>query len=62
MNILITGVCGFVGFSLAEELLKHNKNIIGVDNINGYYSKKLKKKRLSILKKKKFSIYFNRYK
>ena len=53
MNILITGVCGFVGFSLAEELLKHNKNIIGVDNINGYYSKKLKKKRLSILKKKK---------
>ncbi|WP_027303475.1 GDP-mannose 4,6-dehydratase [Candidatus Pelagibacter ubique] len=53
MNILITGVCGFVGFSLAEELLKLNNNIIGVDNINNYYSKVLKKKRLSILKKKK---------
>ena len=53
MNILITGVCGFVGFSLAEELLKSNINIIGVDNINNYYSKVLKKKRLSILKKKK---------
>ena len=53
MNILITGVCGFVGFSLAEELLKSNINIIGVDNINNYYSKVLKKKRLSILKEKK---------
>ena len=53
MNILITGVCGFVGFSLAEELLKSKNNIIGVDNINNYYSKKLKKKRLSILKKSK---------
>jgi UDP-glucuronate 4-epimerase len=53
MNILITGVCGFVGFSLAQELMKTKNKIIGVDNINNYYSKKLKKKRLSILKKKK---------
>ena len=54
MNILITGVCGFIGFSLAEELMKTKNKIIGVDNINNYYSKKLKKKRLSILKKKNF--------
>ena len=53
MNILITGVCGFIGFSLAEELMKNKNKIIGVDNINNYYSKKLKKKRLTILKKKK---------
>lgn len=53
MNILITGVCGFIGFSLAEELMKTKNKVIGVDNINNYYSKKLKKKRLSILKKKK---------
>ena len=53
MNILITGVCGFIGFSLAEELMKTKNTIIGVDNINNYYSKKLKQKRLSILKKKK---------
>ena len=46
MNILITGVCGFIGFSLAEELMKTKNTIIGVDNINNYYSKKLKKKRL----------------
>lgn len=53
MNILITGACGFIGFSLAKELMKTKNKIIGVDNINNYYSKKLKKKRLSILKKKK---------
>jgi hypothetical protein len=33
--------------------MKTKNKIIGVDNINNYYSKKLKKKRLSILKKKK---------
>jgi UDP-glucuronate 4-epimerase len=53
MNILITGACGFIGFSLAQELMKTKNKIIGVDNINNYYSKKLKRKRLSILKKKK---------
>ncbi len=54
MNILLTGVCGFIGFSLSKELLKNSKNnIYGVDNINRYYSRKLKKKRLEILNKKK---------
>ena len=53
MNILITGVCGFIGFSLANNLLTSKNSIIGVDNINNYYSKKLKEKRLSILKKNK---------
>ena len=46
MNILITGVCGFIGFSLANTLLNSKNTVIGVDNINNYYSKKLKKKRL----------------
>ena len=31
-------------FSLAEELLKTNCKVIGIDNINNYYSKKLKKR------------------
>ena len=60
MNILITGVCGFVGFSLANKLLKSKKfRIYGVDNINSYYSKKLKFKRLDILKKNK-NFFFDR--
>ena len=53
MNILITGVCGFIRFSLAEELMKTKNTIIGVDNINNYYFKRLKQKRLSILKYRK---------
>ena len=53
-SFLITGVAGFVGFSLANKLIK-NKNfkIIGVDNLNHYYDQKLKIDRLKILKKNK---------
>ena len=53
-TILITGVAGFIGFSLAKRLLrKKNINIVGIDNLNSYYSKKLKLKRLEVLKKNK---------
>ena len=53
MKILITGVAGFIGFKLAEKLLKASHTIYGVDNINNYYSVNLKKQRLKILKKNK---------
>ena len=53
MNILITGVAGFIGFSLANSLLKKNYNIYGIDNYDIYYNPSIKKKRVSILKKKK---------
>ena len=44
MNILITGVAGFIGFSLAHELLRNKKyKIIGIDNLDKYYSARLKK-------------------
>ena len=59
MKVLITGCAGFIGFHLSEKLLK-NKNfkIVGVDNLNSYYSVKLKKIRLNILKKnKKFKFF-----
>ncbi len=53
MNILITGCAGFIGSSFALKLLNTNNryNIIGIDNLNDFYSKKLKYKRLSNLKK-----------
>ncbi len=60
MNILITGCAGFIGFSLTKKFLELNKKnkIIGFDNLNDFYSIKLKKKRLSILKKyKNFKFY-----
>ena len=59
MKVLVTGSAGFIGFHLCNSLLKKkNLKIVGIDNLNEYYSVKLKKLRLSILKKnKKFKFY-----
>ena len=60
MNYLVTGCAGFIGYHVVESLLKKNKNskVIGLDNINDYYSVKLKKKRIEKLNKnKKFKFY-----
>ena len=50
MKILVTGCAGFIGFHLCKNLVKNIK-IVGIDNINNYYSPIIKKSRLSILKK-----------
>ena len=57
MNILITGVAGFIGFNLAKYLLNKKYKIYGVDNLDSYYSILLKKKRLNNLKKNKSFIF-----
>ena len=51
MKILITGIAGFIAFNFAKELC-NNKNIkvVGIDNYSDYYSVKLKKKRVQILR------------
>ena len=51
MKIIITGVAGFIGYSLALKLLRQNHTIIGIDNLDDYYSVNYKKKRLLELKK-----------
>tara|TARA_B110000003_G_C16599950_1_gene515205 strand:+ start:658 stop:1626 length:969 start_codon:yes stop_codon:yes gene_type:complete len=51
MTILITGCAGFIGFSITRDLLSKNIKVLGVDNLNDYYSTKLKKERLKELKK-----------
>ena len=50
-KVLITGVAGFIGFALAEKLIKKNFIVHGIDNFDNYYSVKLKKKRIELLKK-----------
>ena len=50
MKVLITGVAGFIGFHLANNLLLKNYEVYGVDNINDYYDPNLKLHRLEILK------------
>ncbi len=49
--ILVTGVAGFIGFSLTKKLLLDGHNIVGIDNLNSYYDKSLKLSRLAELKK-----------
>ena len=42
MNVLITGVVGFIGSHLAERLKSLGHNVVGVDSISDYYSLELK--------------------
>ena len=58
-KILVTGAAGFIGFSLTRSLLKSGFYVIGLDNLNNYYSKKLKVDRIEILKKIKNSNFVN---
>ena len=52
-KILITGCAGFIGYNLTKFLIKKKFFVIGIDNLDNYYSVKLKKKRLNDLKKNK---------
>ena len=56
MKILITGVAGFIGYNLAKKLIKKHQ-VVGIDNINSYYSVKLKKERIKKLKNNNFQFY-----
>ena len=47
MKILVTGTAGFIGNHLALKLLERGDEVIGIDNLNGYYDIKLKKARLA---------------
>ena len=57
MKILITGVAGFIGYHLAQKLLETDHEIVGIDNLNDYYSQSLKLYRLSLLESSNFSFY-----
>ena len=50
-KILVTGVAGFIGSNLAQELLSKYEgiHIIGLDNMNSYYDVSLKEHRLKYL-------------
>jgi UDP-glucuronate 4-epimerase len=45
-KILVTGTAGFIGFHLAQKLVEQGCEVVGIDNINGYYDTRLKYARL----------------
>jgi UDP-glucuronate 4-epimerase len=47
MKILVTGAAGFIGFHLVNKLMEQHVEVIGVDNLNNYYSTDLKMARLA---------------
>jgi len=51
MKVLITGAAGFIAYHTIKKFLDKNYTVYGIDNLNDYYSTKLKKDRLVELKK-----------
>ncbi len=48
-TILVTGCAGFIGYHLCKKLIPTRCKVIGIDNLNNYYEKKLKLDRLKKL-------------
>lgn len=49
MTVLVTGVAGFIGCSVAKALLARGETVLGVDDLNEYYDVRLKQARLALL-------------
>ena len=47
MHVLVTGAAGFIGSHLCVRLLDAGHTVVGLDNINDYYSPQLKRDRLA---------------
>jgi len=60
MKILVTGAAGFIGYHLANTLLKNGYHVVGVDNLNDYYDPNLKLNRLKQLGINEESLEVNR--
>ena len=54
MRVLVTGSAGFIGADLVLRLLENRDplEIVGLDNMNGYYDPSLKEYRLSLIEEK----------
>src|SRR5580700_484352 len=48
-KLLVTGAAGFIGFHVAERLLRDGLDVVGLDNLNDYYDVALKADRLAHL-------------
>lgn len=51
MPILVTGAAGFIGHHVSKRLLDRGEQVVGIDNLNDYYSVELKRARLTELER-----------
>ena len=59
MTVLVTGAAGFLGMHVARRLLQRGDRVIGVDNMDAYYSLELKEARLAELEEdRNFSFHY----
>lgn len=49
MKVYITGIAGFIGFHLANNLLQDGHEVVGIDNFNDYYDPAIKFDRAKFL-------------
>lgn len=49
MKVLVTGAAGFIGSFVSKALLDRGDTVVGLDNLNDYYSVQLKRDRLARL-------------
>jgi UDP-glucuronate 4-epimerase len=48
-KFLVTGAAGFIGFHTTRQLVSRGNTVVGIDNLNDYYSVALKRDRLARL-------------
>ena len=58
MTTIVTGAAGFIGYHVSERLLARGDRVIGLDNVNDYYSVELKRARIADLKRRHNSFDF----
>ncbi|PQO99651.1 MULTISPECIES: NAD-dependent epimerase [Pseudomonas] len=49
MTVLVTGAAGFIGYHTVKRLCQEGLEVVGIDNLNDYYSVELKQARLKEL-------------
>ncbi|WP_174273625.1 NAD-dependent epimerase/dehydratase family protein [Sphingomonas bacterium] len=49
MPILVTGAAGFIGSHVARALIARGESVIGIDDLNPYYSVRLKRDRIAAI-------------
>ena len=58
MNILVTGAAGFIGSHICEKLIQSGHYVIGVDNFDPFYSRRVKEQNIEKIRScENFSFY-----